>query len=60
MPKISVILPAAGRSSRFKDKEKKFPFFVIFPQAATGGSWKASAPPVPPEDPPDDEPLQPL
>jgi predicted peptidase len=30
-----------GNAIKFKDQEKKFPFFVVFPQAAKGGNWRA-------------------
>src|SRR5439155_14859485 len=30
-----------GNAIKFKGGEKEFPFIVIFPQAATKGSWKA-------------------
>src|SRR5947209_7226893 len=30
-----------GNAIKFKEKEKKFPFIVIFPQAMTKGSWMA-------------------
>jgi predicted peptidase len=30
-----------GNAIKFKGGEQKFPFFVIFPQCAKGGSWKA-------------------
>jgi predicted peptidase len=33
-----------GNAIKFKDKEKTFPFIVVIPQAAKGGSWKAGGP----------------
>jgi predicted peptidase len=33
-----------GNAIKFKDKDKTFPFIVVFPQAAKGGSWKAGDP----------------
>jgi predicted peptidase len=30
-----------GSAIKFKDKEKTFPFFVVFPQCKTKGNWKA-------------------
>ena len=33
-----------GNAIKFKGGEEKFQFFVIFPQARTGGSWKAGEP----------------
>lgn len=38
------VLQGIGNAIKFKGKEKTFPFFVIFPQAATKGSWKAGGP----------------
>src|SRR5262249_45878182 len=35
------VIQGIGNAIRFKNKEKTFPFFVIFPQAVKGGSWKA-------------------
>jgi predicted peptidase len=34
----------ANGGIKFKNNEKKFPFFVIFPQAKLKGSWKAGGP----------------
>src|ERR1700682_5850776 len=33
-----------GNAIKFKGGEKKFPFFVIFPQCKKGGTWKAGSP----------------
>lgn len=33
-----------GNAIKFKGGEKKFPFFVIFPQCRKGGTWKAGGP----------------
>jgi predicted peptidase len=33
-----------GNAIKFKDGEKKFPFFVIFPQCSKKGFWKAGGP----------------
>jgi predicted peptidase len=30
-----------GSAIKFKGNEKKFPFIVVFPQAAAGGNWRA-------------------
>src|SRR5947199_10700212 len=30
-----------GNAIKFKDGEKKFPFFVMFPQCSAKGTWKA-------------------
>jgi predicted peptidase len=38
------VLQGIGNAIKFKGKEKDFPAFVIFPQAAKGGSWKAGGP----------------
>jgi predicted peptidase len=38
------VLQGIGNAIKFKNKEKDFPFFVLFPQAAKGGSWKAGMP----------------
>jgi predicted peptidase len=32
-----------GNAIKFKGGDKKFPFFVIFPQSRKGGSWKAGS-----------------
>jgi predicted peptidase len=33
-----------GSAIKFKNNEKTFPFFVIFPQCRTKGTWKAGGP----------------
>jgi predicted peptidase len=33
-----------GNAIKFKGKDKKFPFIVIFPQCAAKGNWKADGP----------------
>jgi predicted peptidase len=33
-----------GNAIKFKNKEKKFPFIVIFPQCASKGNWSADGP----------------
>jgi predicted peptidase len=38
------VLQGIGNAIKFKGKEKSFPFFVIFPQAAKGGNWQAKGP----------------
>jgi predicted peptidase len=38
------VLQGIGNAIKFKNKEKDFPFFVLFPQAAKNGSWKAGGP----------------
>lgn len=38
------VLQGIGNAIKFKGKEKDFPCFVIFPQASSGGSWKAGKP----------------
>jgi predicted peptidase len=40
----SPVRQGIGNAIKFKGKEKDFPFFVIFPQAAKNGSWKAGGP----------------
>src|SRR5205823_13668509 len=35
------VLQGIGNAIKFKGNDKKFPFFVIFPQARKNGSWKA-------------------
>lgn len=41
---LTPVLQGIGNAIKFKGKEKKFPFFVIFPQAAKAGNWKAGGP----------------
>ncbi|MFO0969223.1 MAG: PHB depolymerase family esterase [Gemmataceae bacterium] len=38
------VLQGIGNAIKFKGKDKKFPFFVVFPQAVKGGNWKAGGP----------------
>src|SRR4051794_28041639 len=41
---LTPVKQGIGSAIKFKDKESKFPFFVVFPQCKTGGNWKAGGP----------------